>query len=104
VAILSHPISWRRAAQRDVQADLTPEEQENVKEALRFLSKRHGSTGKLAEAMGVTRARVLEASSRARGVTAGLALKASRVAKVPLETILSGAWPKPTACPHCGRE
>jgi hypothetical protein len=30
-------------------------------------------------------------------------LRASRLAGVPMETILAGEWPQEGACPHCGR-
>jgi hypothetical protein len=37
-----------------------------------------------------------------RGVSTGLALRASRVAGVPLERLLDRSWLPPGACPHCG--
>jgi len=102
MAILRAPVRWRRTAKRDIDADLTPTEQANVRRALRFLAKRHGTLGKLADAMGAKLARIKEAIGR-RAVSAGLALKASRVAKVPLEDVLAGRWPPSTMCPYCGR-
>ena len=102
MAVLTHPVSWRRTAKRDVESDLSPQERANVRKALQFLAKRYGTYAKLADAMKAKRATILAAN---RGtVSAGIALRASRAAGVPLEAILTGAWPKPTACPHCGRE
>src|SRR5580693_7008916 len=83
--------------------DLTPAEQENVRVALRFLATRFGDFAKLAKAMGAHRETVQRPARRAAPVTAGIALRAARVAGVPLEELLSGAWPKAGACPHCGR-
>ena len=34
---------------------------------------------------------------------AGMALRAARLAEVPVEDMLAGQWPVPRACPHCGR-
>jgi hypothetical protein len=103
VAILSHPVAWRRVARRDVEADLTADEQANVRKALRFLAKRYGTFAKLAAAMKAKRATVILAA-RSGTVTAGTALRASRAAREPLELLLTGAWPKSGMCPHCGRE
>jgi hypothetical protein len=41
--------------------------------------------------------------SNARRLSAGLAVRAARYAEAPLEDLLTGAWPKPGACPMCGR-
>lgn len=72
-----------------------------MRAALRFLAKRFGSWSKLATAMGVKTGRIERAGNRP--VTAGLALRAARVARVPIEDILAGRWPKPGMCPYCGR-
>lgn len=104
MAVLSHPVAWRREVKRDVDPDLSPQERENVRRAVRFLAKRLGGYDKLAEAMRVKKTRIWRAMSRRGTVTAAVALRAAKVAKAPFESVLSGAWPKPTACPHCGRE
>jgi hypothetical protein len=103
VAVLSHPIAWRRLAKRDVEADLSVDEQACVRRALRFLAKRHGTYAKLAASMKAKPATVMLAA-RSGTVSAGIALKAARVAKAPLEDVLAGRWPKPSMCPLCGRE
>lgn len=101
--ILRERISWSRPkVQRG--PDLSPDEQKAVKVALRFLAKRHGSVAKLAEAMAVKRATVQEATTARGAVTAGVALKAARVAGAPMEDVLAGRWPRAGACPYCGRE
>jgi hypothetical protein len=82
--------------------DLTPAEQENVRRALRFLAKRHGDTSKLAKAMAAHRETV-QRPARGGVVSAGIALRAAKIAGRPLEDLLSGAYPPEGACPHCGR-
>src|SRR5579864_9186687 len=99
MAVLTHPVSWRRTARRDTSTDLTPAEQEHVRAALRFLAKRFGDYAKLARAMKTPRETVQRPALRGATVTAGIALRASRVAKVPMEDILAGAWPSSTMCP-----
>jgi len=106
MAILRERTVWRKprpANETRRSSDLTPEEQRNVKAALRFLAKRHGTAGKLAVAMSARYATVKAAIDAHRPVSAGVALRASRLAGVPLEDVLSGVWPKAGACPHCGR-
>jgi hypothetical protein len=106
MAILVRRQEWRKprpANETRRSTDLTPAEQENTRVALRFLAKRFGDTAKLAKAMGAHRETVQRPMRMASHVTAGIALRAARVAGVPLEDVLSGAWPKAGACPHCGR-
>ena len=106
MGILYERKSWSKSRPPNTtrrSTDLTAEEQTNAKAALRFLTTRHGSVRQLAEVMSA-KARTVRAALEARGrVSAGLALRAAKVAGVPLEDVLSGAWPPPGACPHCGR-
>ncbi len=106
MTILAKRSEWRLARPSNEtrrSSDLTPEEQANAKAALRFLATRLGSGAKLAAAMGSNLAAVRHASKKRGAVSAGIALRVARVAGVPLEDVLSGAWPKAGACPHCGR-
>src|SRR5579883_891079 len=84
-------------------SDLTPEEQSNVVRALAFLRVRHGGWPSLAKSLRATEGLVRRAGRFGRAVTAGLALRAARLAGVPVEDVLSGRWPPEGACPHCGR-
>jgi hypothetical protein len=102
MAILKEATRWR-APKASRGPDLTADEQVRVKVALAFLAKRHGTFATLAKAMGLKRATVLYAASKRGSVTAGVALRAARAAKVPLEDILSGTFPKAGSCPMCGR-
>ena len=104
--ILRERVAWSRArppTETRASADLTPDEQRHVKAAIAFLAKRYGSYRKLAETTGTKRATLIQAASKRGSVSAGIALRVSRAAGVPLESILSGAWPPAGACPHCGR-
>lgn len=83
--------------------ELTEDERQCVKAALVFLRRRYGTWTALAKAMGIKRATVLYAAGKRGSVSAGVALRAARAAAVPLEDVLSGAWPKPGMCPYCGR-
>jgi hypothetical protein len=103
--VLRERVSWKRHRPPNEtrrSTDLTPQEQENVRVALRFLAKRHGDMTKLAKAMGAHRETV-QRPVRGGVVTAGIALRAARVAGVPLEDVLTGKFPPPGTCPHCGR-
>jgi hypothetical protein len=107
MAILRERKVWTRpkpVRTTAVPDDLTPEECERVRAALAFLRAKHGSWRALALAMGIKPDTLEEAAKRrGRRPTAGLALRAARVAGVCVETVLSGAWPAAGACPHCGR-
>jgi hypothetical protein len=53
--------------------------------------------------MGANRETVQRPAKKATRVTAGIALRAARVAGVAQEDVLTGRWPVDGACPHCGR-
>jgi hypothetical protein len=105
MAILRERVSWRkpRAANSTRRStDLTPEEQANVRVALRFLRTRYGSWWRFAQAID---ARWMTLRDRAGGrtVSGGLALRVAKAAGVPVEDVLVGRWPIAGACPYCGR-
>jgi hypothetical protein len=104
--VLSEPKRWARPrdpAKTRRSSDLTPEEQANAKAALRVLRVRLGGAAQLAEALSANLGTV-KAALKVRGrPSAGLALRAARLAGVPIDDVLSGAWPVAGSCPHCGR-
>jgi hypothetical protein len=102
MTILRAPVAWSRP-KKPRGPDLSQEERQHVKVALAFMLKRIGTWKAVADAMGLKKATVRLAASKRGGVTAGVALRAARAAGVPVEDILSGAFPKPGMCPHCGR-
>ncbi len=81
---------------------VTPDEQANAKVALRFLRTRAGSWVALAKMTSVTVATLRYTASMRGEVGADIALEIARLAGVPVEEILTGAWPKDGACPYCG--
>lgn len=101
MAILTEKKSWTRP-KRARGFELTATEQANVKKALTALRIRMGGWDELAKAIGATRDAVTKNGNKRGRPTAGMALRAARVAKVSVEEILSGSWPKPGTCPHCG--
>jgi hypothetical protein len=106
MGILREPKIWakpRPANETRRSSDLTPEEQANVRRALRFLSVRLGGWAKLAEAMGAKQATLEQAVSRHRHPSAGMAIRAARLANVAVEAILGGGWPESGRCAHCNR-
>lgn len=82
--------------------DLTADEQANVRAAMRFMRKRSGGWAALAKALRCTDS-VLVRVAGGKLVSAGLAVRLARFAGVPVDDVLSGRFPVPGACPHCGR-
>lgn len=83
--------------------DLTPEEQANVRLALRFLRARGGGWTLVAKALRFERATVQNAVAGGDSVSARLAFRVARLAGVALEDVLDGTYPPADVCPHCGR-
>jgi hypothetical protein len=104
--VLTEPKRWARPrdpSKTRRSSDLTPEEQANAKAALRVLRVRYGDAAKLADALSANLG-TLKAALKVRGKpSAGLALRAARLAGVAVEDVLSGTWPKAGSCPNCGR-
>jgi hypothetical protein len=106
MAILREATVWKKPQPADEtrrSSDLTPDEHARVRTALRFLRVRQGGTVKLAKALRVNVASIQRGCGGDGKPSAGLALRAARLAGVPVEDILTGAWPEPGTCPHCGR-
>ena len=102
--ILNERRTWRRPHPSDTprnSSDLTPDEQVNIRVAVRFLRKRMGGMMQLASAMG-SKLGTLTAAMHL-SVSAGIAVRVARAAGVPLEEILAGRWPAATTCAYCGR-
>jgi hypothetical protein len=102
MAVLRERIAWSRP-RKGRSSDLSHEESERVKVAMLFLAKRFGTWDGLAKAMGVRRDTIRHSQLKRAVVSAGVAIRAARAAGVPVEDVLSGAFPKPGVCPHCGR-
>lgn len=83
--------------------ELTDEERDNIRRAMRELCRRHGSAKALAKALRVSQRTTSRAMGERGKPTAAMAVRAARLAAVPLESVLSGAWPPRGPCPFCGR-
>ncbi len=106
MAVLTEPRRWRRervARARRSPDILSPEESAAVRRALVFLRTKLGGGPKLAEALGVGEDTLSRACWGKTRPGAGLALRTGKLAGVPVEAVLGGAWPPEGACPHCGR-
>lgn len=104
MAILRTRETWKKpTVSRARGLDITPEEQANVRAAIRVLRLRYGSIAKLAAAMGASERTLGHAAARDGKPSAALAIRIARAAGVPVEDILAGNWPAAGACPMCGR-
>jgi len=81
---------------------LTKGEQEHVRRALRFLRFRAGGWKPMAAALGFKK-KTLTNVSEGDGVSANLTFRLARMAGVTVDDLISGKFPAPGACPHCGR-
>jgi hypothetical protein len=106
MTILRGPKAWHRERPKDETrraSDLTPEEQANVRRALLVLRTRLGGYEALAAALRVN-AHTLRYYAKAKGrPSAGVAIRAARLAGASVDDVLAGKWPIAGACPHCGR-
>lgn len=84
-------------------ADLTSDEQEHVRRALRFLRVRCGGWAALAKVLRFTRGTVQDAGLNQGAVSASLAFRVARLTKMSIDDVLGGKFPPPKACPNCGQ-
>lgn len=82
-------------------SDLTAEEQANVRVALRFLRARCGGWDPLAKLLHV-KEKTISHISTGGVVTASVAVRVARLAKVGIDDLLAGKYPPEGACPYCG--
>jgi len=82
---------------------LSDEQEEGVRRALGALKVRYGSLNALARAIRVDATYLNLMFNGRRKVHPGLAIQVAPLAGVTVDDILSGAFPKPGACPMCGR-
>ena len=98
--ILTERVEWS-LPRKPRSPELSLEEQAHAKVAVRFLRARLGSWATLAERTGLSIAILRHTMGKRSRVSANVALRVARVAGVPLEDVLRGAWPG-NACPTCG--
>jgi hypothetical protein len=106
MAVLRERTVWKKPrAARAVECidHLSPEQEANVRAAMNVLRVRFGNWHAVGKAMRVNRQKVARVMRGHGRVTAGLAVRAAMLAGVPVDDVLSGAFPKPGSCPMCGR-
>lgn len=82
--------------------DLTDEEQKNVRAALNYL--RHRADWRtLARVLHFNEWNLRKFGRGARAFSPTLAFRVARLAQVGVDDVLSGKWPAPGTCAHCGR-
>ena len=83
-------------------SDLTPTEQTHVRTALRFLRLRCGTWAAVSRALRFAEVTVGNVVSGRSGVSPTLAFRVARLAKVSVDDVLTGRFPAPGTCAHCG--
>jgi hypothetical protein len=81
--------------------DLTPVEQTNVRTALRFLRNRCGGWAPLGKALHIGES-TLAHIVKGRTASPTLAFRVARLGGVTVDDVLTGRFPAPGTCPHCG--
>jgi hypothetical protein len=82
-------------------SDLTADEQGHVRTALRFLRARCGGWAPLAKALRFKDTTLSNVAS-GRTVGASMAVRVARLGGVTVDDVLTGRFPSPGTCPHCG--
>jgi hypothetical protein len=82
--------------------NLSTEEQERVRAAMRFLRVRAGGWKGLAPALGFAKRTLINVKQRAKNVSPTMALRVARFAGVSVDDLLAGKFPPAGSCPHCG--
>jgi len=82
--------------------DLTNDEQTHVRAALRFLRVRCGGWMNVGKVLHYKDTSVANVASGQKAVSATLAFRVARVAKVGVDELLAGKFPPPGTCAHCG--
>jgi DNA-binding XRE family transcriptional regulator len=84
--------------------DLTPDEQANVRSALRFIFRQCGDSWRTAaQAIGSKQSTIKSVTNCAVAPGAGLALRIARALGVPVDDVLQGRYPPKDVCHHCGQ-
>lgn len=83
-------------------ADLTPDEERNVRTALKFLYQRCGAWEPLSKALGTSSDMLSRITCGMRPVPARLVFRVARFAKVGVDDVLTGRFPPEGTCPNCG--
>jgi plasmid maintenance system antidote protein VapI len=83
-------------------SDLTATEQTNVRTALRFLRARLGRFENLAKVLHAQPNALRHVVAGRHAVSVSIAYRVARFAKVSVDDVLTGRFPEPGTCAHCG--
>lgn len=81
---------------------LTPQEQRQVRIAIRYLHAKCGNWETLAKMLCMQDDSIRKVLRGGRGVTPELAFRVSRLARVSIDALLFGRLVPPGTCPNCG--
>lgn len=84
-------------------SDLTKQEQEHVRRALKYLRARMGKWETVYAALD-TDNRAIRQMVAGKEVTASVAFRVARVIGVGVDAVLAGNYAPPGVCPNCGHE
>jgi hypothetical protein len=84
-------------------SDLTAAEQTHVRTALKFLRARAGTWSAAAKALRLGESTIADIAGGHRVATPIVAFRVARLAKVGVDDVLTGRFPAPGTCPHCGQ-
>jgi hypothetical protein len=82
--------------------DLTTQEQTNIRTALKFLRGRFGTWELVAKALRFGDSTVGNVIHGHNAASVVVAFRIARLVKVPVDDVISGKFPAPGTCPHCG--
>lgn len=82
--------------------DLTAQEQQRVRAALKFLRARFGGWGQLAKAMKTKDTTLSNVAGGHKIVTPSMVFRVARLVQVGIDDLLAGRFPEPGTCPMCG--
>jgi len=83
--------------------DLTPDEQERVRVALRAMRYRSKRWSIVAKGLGFTRKGIMNVASGIKVVSPKTAFRVAKFVGVSFDELLSGKkYPPPETCPNCG--
>lgn len=83
-------------------AQLTDEEQDNVRAVLRMLKVRDGGLAVVAAKGRMSVSGLAKAMWGMRAVSAYMAIRVSQAIGAPIDDVLAGRYPGTEACRHCG--
>lgn len=83
--------------------DLTAEEQDRVRFAMRHLKVKIGAWKTVASALGFKPRQVVKVQGGFKAVSPKMVLRVAKLAGVPVDDVLTGKFPPLGTCPHCGR-